>query len=145
MNVFSSWLLLSSSVNDMTEDLLSPCRLTQFQSSTFHVSLAPVFPSCFRSSRIFPTLSSPCDFFPHHILVSSPQAFPSSGNDIEYHSSTLFCPVHPPLIPHSVSIIYTSLSTWFAVFLSISFLVLVHLIFSLGHALHPQTNFALFL
>ena len=61
-------LFMSYRVAGMTADLPSPHRpvrlLTRSQTSTFHVSLARVFPSCFRSSSLpFPwssTLSSEC-------------------------------------------------------------------------------------
>ena len=72
---------------------------------------------------------------------SSSQAFPiiwGRRNGVEYHSSTLSNPVRPPpLYIHSPYLFYTSLSTWFSVFLSISFLVLVHLTFLLVCALRP--------
>ena len=48
-------------------------------------------------------------------------------NGYEYQSSTLSCPVRPPpLTPHFPYLYwyYTSLSTWFSVFLTVSFLVL---------------------
>ena len=44
-------------------------------------------------------------------------------NGCEYLSSTLSCPIHLPAITLSIYLFYTSLSTWFSVFLSISFLV----------------------
>ena len=72
---------------------------------------------------------------------SPPPAFPiiwGRRKGVEYHSSTLSCPVRPPpLMPHFPYLFYTSLSTWFFVFLSVSFLVLVHLTFFLACALLP--------
>ena len=72
---------------------------------------------------------------------SSPRVFPiicRRQNGYEYHSSTLSCPVRPPpLTPHFPYLFYTSLSTWFSVFPSVSFLVLVHLTFFLVRALRP--------
>ena len=68
-------------------------------------------------------------------------AFPNicaSMNGYEYLSSTLSCPIRPPsLTLHFPYIFYTSLSIWFSVFLSVSFLILVHLTFFLVHALRP--------
>ena len=59
-------------------------------------------------------------------------------NGYEYHSSTLSCPVRPPpLTPRFPYLFYTSLSTWLSVFLSISFLILVHLPLLLVRALRP--------
>ena len=79
---------------------------------------------------------------------SSPWAFPiiwGRPNGIEYHYSTLSCLVRPPLTPRFPYIFYTSLSTWFSVFLSISFLILVHLTFFLVRALgHFSYLFSLF-
>ena len=50
---------------------------------------------------------------------------------IEYYSSTLSCPVHPPpLTPHFPCLFHTSLSTWFSVFLSVSFLVPAQLLYN---------------
>ena len=62
----------------------------------------------------------------------------SHRNGFEYCTSTLSCPVRPPpLTPHLPLLFYTSLSTWLSVFLSVSFLVLVHLTFYLARALLP--------
>ena len=67
-----------------------------------------------------------------------PRAFSIIWNGIECHSSTLSCPVRPPpLTPHFPYLFYTSLSIWLSVFLSVSFLVLVHLTFFLARALLP--------
>ena len=69
--------------------------------------------------------------YAHQSSSSSPLAFPiiwTHRNGIEYHSSTLSCPVHPPPLKFNpqLSISLLSLSIWFSVFLSVSFLVLVH-------------------
>ena len=54
---------------------------------------------------------------------SSALAFPiiwGRRNGYEYHPSTLSCTVRPPpLTPHFPYLFYTSLSTWFSVFLSV--------------------------
>ena len=70
---------------------------------------------------------------------SSPQGFPiawNCRNGFEYHY--LCCSVPPPLT-HTFHyyFFYTCLSTWFSVFLSVSFLVLVHLTFFVARALRP--------
>ena len=52
--------------------------------------------------------------------------------------SNLSCPIcPPPLTLHFPYIFYSSLSTWLSVFLSVSFLVLVHLPFFLARTLRP--------
>ena len=59
-------------------------------------------------------------------------------NSFWYLSSTFSCPVClPHSVPHFPHLFYTSLSTWFSVFLSVSFLVLVHLPLFLVLALLP--------
>ena len=75
----------------------------------------------------------------HFITItfsSSPLASPiirGRSNGYEYHSSTMSCPVHPPtLTTHFPHLFDTSLSTWFSLFLSVSFLVLAHLTFFLA-------------
>ena len=51
----------------------------------------------------------------HHIIMSSPRAFPiiwGRRNGYAYHSSTLSCPVRcPPLTLHFPYLFYTSVST----------------------------------
>ena len=64
----------------MTDDLPTPCRpvrlLARSQSSAFQVSLAYVFPSCFRlSSRLFPWYICPQHFL-HVVLLVSPHHMP---------------------------------------------------------------------
>ena len=55
-----------------------------------------------------------CSGFSHHLW--------GCRNGVEYHSSTLSCPVRPtPLTPRFPYLFYTSLSTWVVVFLFVSF------------------------
>ena len=75
---FSIWLFLLSRIAGMIDDLPSPHRpvrlLARPQSNTFQVSLTRVFPSCSRSSSLFPGIypsstSSVCATWLHHMPV----------------------------------------------------------------------------
>ena len=69
-----------------------------------------------------PNLSESCVILTHFLPLLW-------GRRNDYVSSTLSCPVHPPpLTSHFPYLVYTSLSTWIAVFLSVSFLILAHLL-----------------
>ena len=63
-------------------------------------------------------------------------------NGFGFPCSTLSCPSPPPLSPHFY-LLYSSLSTWFSVFLSVYLLALVHLTLFLTCALRPY-HFSLF-
>ena len=86
------------------------------------------------------------DVIRHQSVSSTFPIISGHRNGIEYHSSTLFCPVRPsPLTAHLPYIFYTSLSTWLSVFLSVSFLVLMHLTFFKAYALrHFSSHFSLY-
>ena len=85
----------------------------------------------------------------HGTPFSSPQAFPSSGvAGMVSNFCLLFCPVQysrPPLTPRFLYLFNTSLSTWFSVFLSVSFLVLVRPTFFLACALRSFSEHVLHL
>ena len=80
------WLFPSCRVAGMTDDLSSPHRpvrlLARSQSSTLQISLACVFPSCFRSSSLpFPWYI--CHHhFPQYVFAISPHHMP-----VPYQSS----------------------------------------------------------
>ena len=70
---------------------------------------------------------------------SSPQAFPiicGRRNRIEYYSSTLSCPVRPHSLTSDILYLFYTLSTWFSVFLSVSFLVLMYILLSTCPSYH---------
>ena len=76
-------------------------------------------------------------FHVNNVICSTPllRLFPSSGvaEMVSDFSSTLSCPIRPPhLTPHFPYLFYKNISIWFSVFLSVCFLVLVHLTFFLA-------------
>ena len=82
----------------MTGDLPTPCHpvrlLARSQPSAFQVSLAYVFPSCFRSSSLpFPWYIRP-QHFPQYVFFISPHRMPvpvqSSLHDLFYNKLILF-------------------------------------------------------
>ena len=80
--------------------------------------------------------------YTHPLSASSPWSLPiiwGRRYGIQYHSSTSSCPMRQRLS----YIFYTSLSTWFSIFRSVSFLVMVHLIFFLARAFRPFFNMSI--
>ena len=74
------WLFLSYMVRGMTDDLPTPCHpihlLARSLSSTFHVLLASVFPSCFRSFSLpFPWCIH-SQHFPQYVFFIAPHHMP---------------------------------------------------------------------
>ena len=106
-----SWLFSSCTVAGMTADLPSPHRpvrlLARSQPSTFQVSLACVFPSCFPSSSFpFPWFIR-SQHFPQYVFAISPHHMP-----VPVHASLgdLFINLrHSLIVPWMCSFMFMSL------------------------------------